>query len=84
MNISLSPMDYYFFLCNLYAIQFIFEYSGYLDIGLLSENLHKTVSVCDAISSRLRILSRTEIIFETDFQIPVSSRHISNEPGSSF
>ena len=60
MNISLSPMDYYFYRRSLYTIQFIFEYRGHLDQIRFETNLFKTLVAFPVVTSRLKILSETD------------------------
>jgi len=80
MKIHLSPMDYYFFRHSLYTIQFVFEYSGHLEISQFEQNVSTAIQSFDAVGSRLKIISDTEIIFETGFPISIRSQNLNPEP----
>jgi len=83
MKIPLSPMDYYFFRHNFYTIQFVFEYNGHLKISEFEKNVNTAIQSFEAIGSRLKIISNTEIIFETGFPVSIRSQNLNHEPARS-
>ncbi|GEM_PF-6835610 len=80
MNISLSPMDYYFYRRQLYTIQFVFEYLGHISPKRVHTILEKTAQYVPAISSRLVVKSDTEIVLQPGHPIVVEHTTIQDEP----
>ena len=79
MTIKPSPMDYYFYRHNLYTIQFVFEYQGHIPSEKLSKGVQSVTQVCPGAGSRLKIVSDTEIVLETGYQIPFRVQTLNQE-----
>lgn len=81
MKYELSPMDYYFYRPNLYTIQFVFEYDGFLEKDHLAKALFKTCDIFGVVKSRIKILSTTQLVLEECPEpLPIATHYLTAPP----